>query len=137
MATNKYTSEFNVSCKGEVTGEMFIGKFTVKTRLSHFDQLKRDEARRSLLGPSPVGQKPNEQAMITAEVFSQLAIRIVQAPSWWTDSNNGIDMMDSDPVTKVYETTMTAVKEEEDRLKAEAKKAEEELRGPLAAPATP
>lgn len=134
MATNKYTAEFNVSCKGEVTGEQFTGNFTVKTRLSHYDQLKRDEARRALLGPSPLGQVPGEQAKITAEVFSQLAVRVVKAPSWWTDSNNGLDMMDSDPASKVYEAAMTAEKEELDRLKEEAKKAEADLRGPLAPP---
>ncbi len=132
MATTKYQTEFNLSCKGEVTGEDYKGNFVVKTRLSHFDQLQRDEVRRRLLGPSPDGQQPGDQAAVTAEVFSQLAVRVIKAPSWWAGSNNGIDLIDSTPVSQVYEAAMKAERDEIERLKAEGVKAEKELKNELA-----
>lgn len=128
MAINKYQTEFNIRCRGSVSGEEYLGNFLVKTRLSHLDRLQRDEARRRFLGPSPEGQVPDNDAKITAEILSQLFVRVLKAPSWWVSSQNGAELLDNEPLVAVYEAALQAEQEEAEKLKAAAVQAEKELK---------
>lgn len=93
--------EFSVSVVGEVTGETFKGVFKAIPRLSHSANLRRDQLRRDILGPKPEDAGPD--AMNVAAVFSKIWVHLTEAPSWWKDSRNGIDMLDETPVAAVYD----------------------------------
>jgi hypothetical protein len=104
----KYESSFTVNVTGETTGEVFPGVFKVKTRLSFRDALERDKIRRALLGSDPDGASIRANSI--ADVFSELAVRIVDAPSWWANSANGMDLSDDNVVAEVYKQAMEAAK---------------------------
>jgi len=116
----KYEVEFMIDVTGETTGEPFKGKFACKTRLSHNDHLRRDQVRRALLGVAPGA--PDARADSAAEIFSQLAVRLVDAPSWWTMAENGKELYDDKPVAAVYDAAMKA---ERDAVAAVTAKGEE------------
>lgn len=111
---------FTVSIEGNVTGEKWPGTFKVKVMFSHRDYLARDRIKRDLLGAEP--GIPSPDALRTAEVFAELGIRIIDAPKWWTESNNGVDLFDANVIVEIYEKALAAEKE---YLKEKAAAAEE------------
>ncbi len=123
----KYESSFSVNVVGEDTGESFLGKFTVKTRLSHGEKIEQDIVRRNLLGGQPNGAVANERSLNTCEILSQLAVRVVSAPSWWENSDNGKSLYDDNVLVEVF---TKAVQVEVD-AKAELKKAADEAKKEL------
>jgi hypothetical protein len=131
MAVNTDTVQFTVSVTGDTSGEKWYGLFKVKTRLSHRDQLQRDKVRRELLGTD--GANASVRARDQAEIFSQLAVRVVDAPSWWRDNGNGLDLADDNLISEVYSAS---VKAEVDSLEA-IKKAGEQAASELAAVTLP
>lgn len=121
------TSTFTVSLDGDKTGTKWHGEFTVKTLLSHRDELRRDQVRRELLG----GVSPEHatvRSLNQADVFSELAARIIKAPSWWNESGAGLDLCDDNVIATVYSKTMEAEKDVLNRIKKDADQANEELR---------
>lgn len=121
------TATFSVSMDGDKTGTKWHGEFTVKTLLSHRDELRRDQLRRELLG----GVNPefaSIRSLNQADVFSDLAVRIIKSPSWWAESSGGLDLSDDNVVATVYSKTMDAEKEVLNRLKKDGDEASEELR---------
>lgn len=122
---NKATGSFTINIIGDTTGENYRGVFEVRTRISHRDNLREDEIRRTLLGTNPTTATP--RAANTAEVFSQLHNRIVKAPTWWTGSDGGQDLEDDNVIAAIYENMIKARQESLDELKSQAEKAKEEL----------
>lgn len=122
---NKYEKTFVVRVTGENTGELFQGTFTVKTRLSHRDHLNRDNLRRQLLGERP--EHASERAITSSEIFSQCSVRIVEAPSWWTGSDNGLGMSDDNVPIEVYTEAVKAEADAIEEVKKAAEKAKTEL----------
>lgn len=110
---------FIVNALGETTGESWSGKFAAKKRLSFNDQLRRDNFRRQMLGAA-VGE-PAPRAASMALIFSELLVRLVEAPSWWVDADEGRELEDENVIVQVYEK---AIKVEEDAREAVRKKAE-------------
>jgi len=121
----KYEASFSVNVTGETTGEVFPGVFKVKTRLSHRDALNRDQIRRSLLGPNPAGASPRAESI--ADIFSELGVRIVDAPSWWVNSDGGMELSDDAVVAEVYKQAMAAAQVANDELKAKGEAAKKDL----------
>lgn len=119
-------SNFSVDIRGDKTRKQFVGAFTVKTLLSHRDELRRDAIRRDLLGPA--AQFATDRAMNQADVLSELAVRIAKAPTWWTENGNGLDLKDDNVVARVYEEALKAEKDVLAKLIGEGEKAKEELR---------
>lgn len=119
--TDKWTKTEYVTVTGDKTYEQYVGDFKFKTMLSHRDHLSEDRVRREYL-TGPAGAEASLEAENTARVFAQLAVRIVDAPMWWRESSNGIDLPDNNVVAEVYKL---ALKAEADQLEALAKKAEE------------
>jgi hypothetical protein len=111
---------FTVSVVGELSGETFRGDFKVRKLLSHRQQLAYDAKRRELLGTNPNGTSNRADSL--TEVFAQLSVRIVEAPSWWVESGGGMDLIDDNVVIKVFEQTMLAEREAREAI---AKRAEE------------
>jgi hypothetical protein len=120
MANTKFEASFVVRQIGENTGETFAGSFKCKTRLSHRDHLNRDQLRREYLGANPEGA--SERATVTAEMASQCAVRIIDGPSWWKSSDNGLALEDDLVLGAVYQG---ALKCEADAIAERVAKAEE------------
>lgn len=116
------TTSFTVDEIGETTGERWVGAFKVKNRLSFRAQLLRDEVRRQILGVTPPGTDAYKRAVQLAEMFSELRIRIIEAPKWWTTADGGVDLSDDNLLVAVHDK---AVKAETDRIAAATKKGDE------------
>ncbi len=117
---NKYEKDVPIDVKGEVTGDTFKGKFKFRTRLSHRDRATQDILRREYLGPQPVGAIASARAAQQALIFSELDVRIIEAPSWWTTASNGQDLFDDDVVATIYDAAIGAEKEAKEALLADA-----------------
>jgi hypothetical protein len=100
----------SVDVVGENTQERYAGVFHIQKFLPYRKQLQRDAMRRELMGKLP------EQAVIGAVyasvAFSEMAVRIIQAPTWWKESDGGLDLED----TNVVEAVFNAMTEELDKI---------------------
>lgn len=127
MATEKYEAEFTMeNLKGTTTGESYTGKFKVRTRLSFRDQLRRDEIRRSLLGPNPAGT--SDGASFVASIVSEMAVRTIESPSWWKNSDGGLDMADLNILAEVFALASKAEQELVSSLVKDGEKAQADLK---------
>lgn len=118
--------EFTINVTGEITGDTFRGVFKVKPRLSHRDTLLQDQMRRDLLGPKP--GEAGQSAVASALVFSKIWAHLAEAPNWWKDAGNGVDLLDEAPVVAVYDAVQKVEKEAVDAVKKAGEKAAEELK---------
>jgi hypothetical protein len=127
MATEKYEAEFTVdNLKGTTTGTVFTGKFKVRTRLSFRDQLRRDEIRRTLLGT--LGGEASQGASFVASLVSEMSVRTITAPNWWTGSDGGLEMADLNVLSEVFALAAKAEQELVDSLVKEGEKAQADLK---------
>lgn len=122
---NSNIEKFSVDTEGEVTGKTWKGMFSTKVRLSHRDQLRQDEIRRDLLGKNPESASP--RANNVAEVFSFIAVHVVESPQWWSMHANGLELEDDNVVGEVYEKIAKIKLEAQDKLKKDAESAKAEL----------
>jgi len=120
MAIDDNSASFTVRIEGEVSFETWSGTFRAKTRLAHKDFLLKDRFRRELLGST--GGASTDRALTTAEIISDLHIRIVDSPKWWVESEGGLNLVDDRVLVKIHEL---AVQVEKDALEEKKKKAEE------------
>ncbi len=95
---------FDVSIDGDRTGTLWHGQFRSFKRLSHRQELLRDRITRDLLGPNPAGA--SERAVSQAEMFAELQVSLVEAPSWWKEAGNGLDLGDDNIVREVWSRVM-------------------------------
>ena len=120
-----FVTEVTVEVVGEVTGEKYWGVFGFKNRLSHADELRKDRLRKEFLGPNPQDSSPRAQDQ--AEIFSQLAVRIVKAPTWWVESQNGMLLSDDSVIAKIFEEAVQVEKKAFEEMQKKAKEAKEAL----------
>ena len=122
------TTIVQVSIVGEDTGNPYNGKFKVKTLLTRRDHFVADERRRILVGANAASVANS----VNAEAFmmGQLVVRIVEAPKWWTDSDGGLDLEDSNLVGELFSLVMKAEEERKENLKKESGKAMKRLSKP-------
>lgn len=118
--------EFSIDKIGEVSGETFKGVFKVKIRLTHRDLLLQDQMRRDLLGPKPESASPS--AVSTSMVFAKIWTHLVDAPNWWKDAGNGIELVDEAPVVAVYDSIIKIESDAIEALKKQGDAAAEALR---------
>lgn len=117
---------------GELSGDPFRGDFKVKTALSWGDSLSQDRVRRELLGEA--GGQPTVRAAQIAEMLAQLAVRVVDAPIWWTSSAGyrgvpGVELVDDNVVREVFNVCMAV----DVRVKRELEKQAEQAKADLQA----
>lgn len=124
-----YTTQFTIDEKGDVTGKDYAGVFTVKTRLTHNDRFKQDAIKRGLLGGDPTTASPQAQSM--AEAFSQISIRVIDAPDWWKQSDGGTQLADFSVITSIYTKAIEAENAEIDKVVKSAKNIKESLKTPI------
>jgi hypothetical protein len=126
MANEANEASFSLSLDGETTGEKWVGDFKAKKRLSHRDQLRKDQVRRDLLGPQ--GNTPTERAMSTAMILSELRVRLVDAPKWWQAMGEGLDLEDDNVIGTLYDEVMKIEREAGESKKKKAADALTEMR---------
>ncbi len=114
-------SVFNLNLEGETTKEKFTGKFTCKLRLSHRDSIAKDNYRRKLLNGEP--DNAGGRAASLAFIASELYVRITSSPNWFTESDGGLDLVDDNVISKIYEECTKAEKEAFDKLHGKAEEA--------------
>jgi len=135
MASIPSQCEFTIDEIGENTADPFRGRFTLKTILTHKEQLRRDEMRRLYLGSfSQVA--PSPRAANQAELFADINIRIVGdkgCPSWWRDADMGLDLKDDAPVLAIVKELNKGIAEREAAVKAAIEEARKDLKGAVAA----
>jgi hypothetical protein len=95
---------FDISIEGDRTGEKWFGQFKSYKRLSHRQELMRDRITRELLGSNPAGA--SERAVSQAEMFAELQVSLVEAPTWWKEAGNGLDLGDDNIVREVWAKVM-------------------------------
>jgi len=135
MANEKYEAEFSVdNLKGTTTGTPFNGKFKVRTRLSFRDQLRRDEIRRSLLGPT--GTEASQGAAFVASLVSEMSVRVIDSPIWWKASDGGMELADLNILSEVFALAAKAEQDLINSLVTEGDKAQADLKANQPAPLT-
>lgn len=119
------------------TGERYNGVFQAKPLLSHREKLRMDEIRRSLLGQDN-GQVANEYAIRIANIFSKIYSHVTVAPAFWTTKNNGLDLLDEEPVMAVLEKVIEIQDEVTKAITKSGEEAKEEIAGkPVMIPIPP
>ncbi len=121
------TATFSIHVVGDKTNETFTGEFTCKLILSHRDELIRDSRKRELLG-SINPQFADSRSVNQADIFGEVFVRITNAPQFWAESGNGLDLLDDNVVAAVYRECMRLEKEKLDAIKAKGTQAQADLR---------
>lgn len=119
------THTFMVDTVGENTGEAYKGTFKVRVRMSHRDSLREDEVRRGLLGANP--DAASDRAKSIAYIFAVLSVRIIDCPSWWANSDNGLALEDDNVVKEVFDQTVEASAKALEELKNKAEEARKQI----------
>lgn len=123
MSINEETFSVNVTA---ASGENYAGTFKVRRRLSHMQFLRADELRRELVGAKP--EFAPEDVRKNAYILSTCAAHVISAPSWWTDNSNGVDLLDEEPVSAVFEQVEKIRDTVAKELQAKRQKSEEALK---------
>ena len=76
------SKKLNLSFDGEVTGEKWIGEFSVKPLLSFYEKSLADQDYRALMGHPQEGSEIRNDIRSQAYALSQIKARLSDAPSW-------------------------------------------------------
>lgn len=125
------TKDLFFTTQGLNTGTTWNGKFVVKLTLSPRDNLRADRLYREYLGDTS-GASPSEFAVYQSYMLSQLAVRLTEAPSWWKDANNGLDVQDENLLEEVFKAAAALVKQYQDERAKAAEAAQAKIRQHLA-----
>lgn len=117
---------FTVSVVGETSGETFRGEFRAVKFLTHRQQLLLDQKRREILGVNP--ESASTRAANQAEIFAQLFVRLSDAPKWWLESGNGMDLVDDNVMVEVFNGAMQVEKAAIEEMKKRAEEAQSRLK---------
>lgn len=137
MAKIPDVHEFTIDEYGDVTAERFQGKFSLKTVLSHREQLRRDELRRLYLGAFNQAD-PSPRANNQSDILSEINIRIdgdKGCPSWWKDADMGLNLKDDSILKVINEQLNQGILERQKKVKEAIAEARGELKSLVAAEA--
>ena len=117
---------FSISVIGDLSCETYRGDFRAVKFLTHRQQLLLDQRRRDILGNNSESASPRaqNQAHILASVF----VRITEAPTWWKESNSGLDLIDDNVLIEVFENAMRIENETVSEIRAKAERAQESIK---------
>lgn len=135
MASASNQTTFTINVKGDQTGDDYKGAFTIKVRLTHREQLLRDQYHRELAGPGAIWDSAmkrwanvTDRAQNQSDVFSEIWVHLIDAPMWWKSAGNGLDLIDDSVVAEVYQGIAKAKAEYLENLKKAAEAAQDELK---------
>lgn len=77
---------------GEVTGMNYAGYFAVKVVLTLGEKLEVEKKYAQLL---PNDKNANSENKLIAATLAELDVRVVEGPSWWTRSQSGQQILDT------------------------------------------
>ena len=103
-------SKGSIKVEGSLSGETWMGEFEFWTVLTHRQQLDRDRIQRDFLGSNlealtgPGGERIKNQSRALAD----MQVRIFKAPTWWLASNMGLDLVDDEVITAIYDMIIKA-----------------------------
>lgn len=123
MSLNESSFSINITA---ASGESFAGAFKVRRRLSHMQSLRRDELRRELLGAK--GEDAPTDLKYNAFILSTCAAYVIDGPRWWNESNNGVELFDTEPVAAVFNEISKVLDAVAAELESKSKKAVEALK---------
>jgi hypothetical protein len=118
---------FSIHVVGEVSGKTWTGDFEVKSRLSKMDQCRADNFFRFYVGDSSP-QFASLTVQGIAETLSQLRVRVVKSPAWWTEVGFGEKVEDDLLLAEIYNKAMAAERDYLASLKKQVTSAEADLR---------
>lgn len=108
--------------KGERTRKTFEGSFTVRALLTQQEIVDVG----MLMDQYNRGSKTLAQGVsLLNRAFAELDVRIIKAPAFWKDSNQGRDLLDTNIVFGLYKAAMDAETEYDKKLEEAAKEADE------------
>ena len=117
---------FDVKVVGDESETTYEGVFESKTKLSLRERLKEDELRRLHLGMDSANA--SQDAFVIASALAFLGVRVTKAPKWWTDANNGADLVDMNVVGEIHKLCSAAIAKEYEKLSKQATEAQKELK---------
>ncbi len=120
------TFAFLLNVTGDNTGTELTGNFEAKQRLSHRDYLNKDAFRRSLIGDR--ADQAATDTMVRAEMLSHLKASIVDAPKWWRESSDGLDLYDDNVVFDLYNKVVEGQNKAVEAIQKKGEEAKERLR---------
>lgn len=114
-----HTESFKINIIGNKTKETWAGEFIVRKFLTHRQMLDRDRMYREFLGPiSP--DMSNQQGR--AEALATIAVSLVKGPSFWKESNGGLDLIDDNVLAAVWDKLYLIQNPEEKKPESEETK---------------
>lgn len=123
---SKTQDEFTVNIATDDFPEPLRGKFVVKTKLSMKEIMAMDNLRRQYLGPN--GGESDGLAATIARDLAEIQIHTVDAPSWWIESKNGLEIQDVKIVLDVYDELQKVKRSNFGSLAEKAQAAKEDLK---------
>lgn len=114
----------NLDSVGDVTGSKFMGTFKIKCILTHADRFELERLYGEMI-PRSLDTVP-EDLKNKAATIAQLAVTVVQGPSWWYESRQGRNMADTAPL---YDLLILCDKSTKDWLDALKKNSDVVVQG--------
>ena len=103
-------------------GKKFDGQFVVTCLLTMRQKHLLELEKTRLLGNHP---NPTDELAGIAVILANLRHRIVDGPTWWTQSEGGYNISDIDTLTALYDKVLIAESEWRTKLKEKTKKLQE------------
>lgn len=101
--------KFYLQIEGEISGESYMGTFTVKGSLSPLDTIKSDRRYRELMGKDI--QYATDHASQLAFSLAQLNQRIVESPDWWKNDEINGGHLDENVIMEIFSKAIECEKE--------------------------
>ncbi len=112
---------------GNVTGQTYEGSFEVRKVLTPQQKAMADVERRAFLGNPSAGEEIDTEVAELGFAISQLKMRIVKAPKWYTESNNLKNFLDSNVLIELVNAVIQVELDFKANLRDKAQKAKELL----------
>jgi hypothetical protein len=119
------TATISLDVKGLVTGKRYEGNFTVKTKLTRRDAFSADQIRRQIIGPNQNEAIPD--LILESFYLAQIKVRVIEAPKWWKDSVDGLELEDPNVAEELYKLAKAEEDGRRDAVLKEAEAAAEKL----------
>ena len=123
LPKNERTFPFNE--KGDLYGHKYEGTFTVKCVLNMFEkrmlEIEKSRLRTDIANPTP-------DLIALTTIQANLSVRIIDAPEWWKQSENGNNIQDENIIITLFDKV---VEQEEEWRKELKDLAEESTEGNL------
>ncbi|WNM70150.1 hypothetical protein [Myxococcus phage Mx1] len=126
MTLTAYQKQFSIHVVGEATGKTYTGDFVVQVVLGSRHHFLTDQLYRKYLGGDPT--HADSDVKFRAKVLSEINGAIVQAPLFWREEGDGVDLLDDNVLSEVYSGLLKKVEEFENERQEKTKAAADKLK---------